>query len=186
MDRKTAIKQLLLLTGGVVAYQACGYLPERELLAIYPDLGITGPERTSVLMVCDYILPKGERIKGAQALDVGDFVLLQANDCLSAESRARFMNGLRQLNDYSRATVGQGFDVLSQSEGQRVLHDALSDRKGHWEDVRFFVSNVKNWTIEGFLTSHYFMTEVMPYEMAPGNFQGKVPIIPGEKINIYG
>lgn len=186
MDRKTAIRQLLLLTGGAMAYQACGYLPQKELLEIYPDLGITGPERALVLLVCNRILPDGEQSKGAQALDIGDFVLLQANDCLPAESRAQFMEGLRRLNAYSQANASRNFDALGEDEGQHVLRTVLQDEKARWEDLQYFISNTKKWTIEGYMTSRHFMTTTMPYEMAPGSFRGKVPVIPGEKINIYG
>jgi len=48
------------------------------------------------------------------------------------------------------------------------------------------VNTVKNLTMQGFTSSKYFMTEIMPYEMFPGGFKGKVKIQPGEKVNIYG
>jgi len=54
------------------------------------------------------------------------------------------------------------------------------------EGLKYFLNTTKRFTLQGYLSSQYFMTEVMPYNMVPGGFQGERLIDPTEKINING
>lgn len=54
------------------------------------------------------------------------------------------------------------------------------------EKLFYFLKTVKLYSILGYTTSEYFMTAIMPYKMAPGKFNGSIPINEQDKVNLYG
>ena len=196
MNRRAILRRLAIMSGGVVLAPACGHFSEKEVLAAYDNLNISEKEHALVRTLCEVIIPSGDSIKGANDLMIEDFVMVMVNDCLDREQQESFFNGLRALGPYSRSVSGKELSELTQEDWEdSVLAVLQTEGEGavekdlEWntvEDVRYFLNTVKQFTIQGFVTSKYFMTEIMPYEMAHGKFGGKVLIQEGEKINIYG
>lgn len=194
MDRRLALKQLALFTGGLMVIPSCEFNRENVLVA-YDKLQITDAHLQTLSKVVETILPGGN-IRGAKDLNLQEFVLLMANDCLNREEQKKFTEGLKGFGKYVQKERGSRFENLSQSEAETVFNDFVNDQEGksenlqkdnpERENLKFFLNTTKRFTLQGYLTSQYFMTEVMPYEMIPGGFQGEKMIQPSEKINING
>lgn len=196
MNRRAILRRLAIAAGGVVFLPACGRFSGKDVLTAYDNLNITEKEDTLVRMLCDMIIPAGSGIKGANELMIGDFVMVMVNDCLDKSNQESFLNGLRALGSYSASVFGKELNELTQEEWATEfltimkMEPATATEKGLEEnalkDVKYFLNTVKQFTVQGFITSEYYMTEIMPYAMAPGKFEGKVLIEEGVKINIYG
>src|SRR5690606_29853290 len=186
MDRRLALKQLAFFTGGLMAFPSCDFSRE-NVLAVYEKLQVTDAHRDLLAKLVETILPAGE-IKGAKELNMQDFVLVMANDCLGEEDQSRFIKGLKNFNAYVKKKSGSNFEKMNQETAESSFMAIVDseDRSGEMEELKYFLNTTKRFTLQGYLSSEYFMTEVMPYNMIPGGFQGAKMIDPTEKINING
>ncbi len=181
--------------GGAALVPGCNRFSQSEDFPAYSDLSITGREKELVQRLCTVIIPTGDDVKGASDLKLEDFVMIMANDCLDQQERTNFTSGLRALHLLGRMVCQKEtgeFTCLDWESFFRVvlgMEEAEASRRHlEWRDIRdakYFLNTVKEFTIQGFVTSEYFMTEIMPYSMLPGKFRGKVLIDPQEKVNIY-
>ena len=186
MDRRLALKQLALFTGGLMALPSCDF-SRTNVLAAYEKLQVTDAHRNLLAKVVETILPGGQ-IVGAKELNMQDFVLVMANDCLAEEDQSRFVKGLKNFDAYVKKQSGNSFEKMDQERAEKSFIHIVEaeDESGEMEELKYFLNTTKRFTLQGYLSSEYFMTEVMPYNMVPGGFQGEKLINPTEKINING
>ncbi|WGL18391.1 gluconate 2-dehydrogenase subunit 3 family protein [Microbulbifer bruguierae] len=198
MNRRTLLKQLALATGGL-ALLPVGEFAQARVLAAYDELQVTASQQMLLKKLVDTLIPStelnGEWLKGAAELDVQDFVLVMANDCLSRVDQIKFIAGMRLFDDFPSGVgrTGAGrprFSELDRANSER----ALADIWGHSDPenqavqvVQYFLNTSKWYTIQGYLNSEYVMTELMPYQLVPGPvFDGDKKIDPDAKVNIHG
>src|SRR5690606_29763508 len=105
MDRRLALKQLALLTGGMMAFPSCDFSQEKVLEA-YEKLQVIDARRKLLATVVETILPGGDSV-GARELSMQDFVLVIANACLHAEDQSRFVSGLQTFDVYLKKVSGR-------------------------------------------------------------------------------
>ena len=191
MNRREALRQLGIMAGGLMIIPSCDLSRENVLLA-YEKLQITEGHQQLLAKVVETILPGGE-ITGARELNIQDYVLVMANDCLAAENQRRFVAGLKQFGGFVQQKYGSSFEEMPQTKAEEVYMAAVSqqeenpkDKEFNLDEIKYFLGLSKRYTLEGYLSSEYFMTEIMPYEMIPGGFQGEVLIEPQQKLNING
>jgi len=194
MKRRIALKQMALYAGGMLVIPSCDFSEER-ILAAYEKLQITDAHYKTLSKVVETILPGGE-IRGGRELNIQDFVLVMANDCLSEENQLRYTSGLKQFDPYVQKNYRSRFEKMQQSKAEEVFQEIVKSKKADPEnqggmnqklaELSYFLETSKRYTLQGYLNSEYFMTEIMPYKMIPGGFQGEIPIKPSEKINING
>ena len=194
MDRRIALKQLALLAGGLVAIPSCDFSRE-NILAAYKKLQINADHKKLLTKVVETIIPGGD-IPGAKELDIQDFVLVMANDCLSEANQMDYTNGLKQCDQFVQKEFGNRFEKMDQAKAEEVFTsmvsahgDELGKKEGeeyNREEIRYFLNTTKRFTLQGYLKSEYFMTEVMPYKLIPEKFQGQKIINQSEKINTNG
>jgi Gluconate 2-dehydrogenase subunit 3 len=187
MQRREALKSLAILTGGAVLIPSCNFEKE-DILAAYSNLQITPSLQTLLGQIADTIIPPA-KVKGASDLAVQDFVLVMVNDCLDKNQQTQFTKGLQEFNTFSKKSGGANFSRLELAEKEKVVIEGLATAADTTEEnqkaVREFLSIAKQFTIQGFMMSEYIMTEVKPYSLIPGRYNGEVLIssISTEKIN---
>lgn len=191
MNRRKALKNIGLLTGGIVLFPACD-LSKENVSRVMNKLKVTETEEALLANLADTMIPESE-IPGALALNVSDFVWVMVDDCLDPELQGSFMTGLGQFKKRFREISGSDFDSSEQSEKVRGLNamvqkdpqgDDAVDGNDSIDDVTNFVEITKWFAIQGYTQSRYVMTEVMPYALIPGKFPQCRTIEPNEKINI--
>src|SRR5690606_4695719 len=165
MDRRLALKQLALLTGGIMAFPSCDFSRD-NVLAAYEKLQVTDGQRNLLAKVVETILPGGD-IVGARELNTQDFVLVMANDCLGEEDQSRFIKGLKNFDSYVKKQSGGNFEKMDQATAETSFMNIVTseDKSGEMEELKYFLNTTKRFTLQGYLNSEYFMTEVMPYNM---------------------
>lgn len=193
MNRRTALKQLMLAAGGL-AMLPVGEFSQARVLAAYDELNITASQQLLLKKLVDTLIPPteldGEMLKGAAELDVQDFVLVMINDCLNSADQKKYVAGLQLFDDFLTGGGRPRFSELDRADSERALADIWGkndSRDKAVEAVRYFLSTSKWYAIQGYLNSEYVMTELMPYQLVPGSvFDGNKKIDPGAKVNING
>ncbi|WP_291784476.1 gluconate 2-dehydrogenase subunit 3 family protein [Cecembia sp.] len=184
MKRRDALRNLALLTGGLVLVPSCDFSKE-DILAAYQNLQITPSLKQLLANIADTIIPPGE-IKGAADLSVQDFILVMVNDCMDESGQQSFMNGLQGFESFSKNTAGKNFSKLIQEEKENLILGGLSNEEESEKDIRSFLGTTKRFTIQGFMLSEYIQTEVKPYSLIPGDYQGQVRIADLNTERIHG
>ena len=201
MQRRDALKALALLTGGAVLVPSCDFMKE-DILVAYRNLQVTPSLQKLLAAIADTILPAGT-IKGAADLSVQDFILVMVNDCMKEEKQKVFMQGLSAFNGYSKKAGGKsfakfakltpeekstvvlaGFDIKNEPAENENEKQKLA--RENEEAVRECLQITKRFTIQGFMMSQYIQTEIKPYQLIPGEYQGAVLVSDIKKEIIHG
>ena len=185
MNRRKAIKQLGLLTGGMVLLPACNLSEEKVAMAMN-RLRVTESQEALMKEIVAAIIPEGD-LPGASSLQVHDFVWVMADDCLADEEQKQFIQGLNGFQEQVRALQEEDFEDLEDKEKTAVL-EVLEDpgEAMVWKEVSLFVKKAKEFAILGYMQSEYIMTEVMPYPLIPGKNPACRMVDPEQRINING
>lgn len=177
MDRRSAMKQLAILTGGAVIMPACDF-SEESILQAYKNLNITQSGKALLTRVTNTIFP-GTTLRKAEDLQIQDFVLVMSNDCLGTAQQAAFVNGLKNWDTFSKENFGKAFSKMDQQEGEEAIVKTM-EMEGTNESLigqaRQFLGTTKRFALQGYLNSEYFMTEIKPYELVPARFYGSKKI----------
>lgn len=196
MNRRDAFRYLAVLSGGLFLVPSCDFTREEVMLA-YDNLKISEEDKAILQKLCNTIIPSDAEFQGADELHLSDFVLVMIDDCYNMEDQKAFTEGLKKLSQYAYEQTRQNFLSLSQQHAEEMIIGILehpeieeenTDRQEaiDFEDIRYCVQTTRSLTIQGYMASEYIMTEVMPYQLVPGPFQGKVPVIENERINVNG
>ena len=119
---------------------------------------------------------------------VPDFILVMVNDCMEEESQSRFMKGLRAFPEFT----GKEFDQLSPKEKEAKVKEGLmlegddTEEGKVKQDIQYFLNTTKRLTIQGYMASEYIQTEIIPYSLIPGEYNGAVLISDFQKPRING
>jgi hypothetical protein len=190
MQRRTAVKRLLVLTTGAMLLPSCGR--QSKELAIPLDHIKVSPDLNSLLsQVTETIIPTTET-PGASELELSEFVLRMVDDCYGEEDQRAFEKGLSELDAYAEKSAGDSFADLSSSERQNVLlslEKSISEQenKENLEALLRFYQLTKSLTIRGYMNSESVMTNLTYYKMIPGRFDGCVEIkAPTDYKTIFG
>ena len=170
MDRRSAMKQLAILTGGAVLMPACDF-SEESILQAYQNLNITQSDKVLLTQVTNTIFP-GTTLKKAEELMIQDFVLVMSNDCLSADQQDGFVKGLKGWEDFSKKTFGKAFSKMDQKEAEEAIVKGMALEGENESEAGQFLNTTKRFALQGYLNSEYFMTEIKPYELVPARFYG--------------
>lgn len=183
MKRRDALRNLALITGGLVLVPSCDFSKE-DILSSYKNLDITPSLKQLLAEITDTIIPSGN-LKGAADLEVHDFILVMVNDCIDDDGQKAFMKGLQGFESFSKKTAGNTFSKLSSSEKEKLILDGLASEAEDQKDTKTFLGMSKRFTVQGFMMSEYIQTEVKPYSLIPGDYQGEVLIadLKTDKIN---
>ncbi|MDX5339369.1 MAG: gluconate 2-dehydrogenase subunit 3 family protein [Cyclobacteriaceae bacterium] len=190
MNRRIALRHLALISGGLALIPSCDFSKE-DILTAYQNLKITASQKQLLGIISDSIIPAGE-IKGALEIEVPDFILVMVNDCFTKENQTKFSEGLSAFPDYVKESTGKKFEDLSTKEKETLILEAAKLEGDDSEEgkrkaaVSYFVNSAKRFTIQGYMASEYIQTEIMPYSLIPGEYNGAVLITDLQKPRING
>lgn len=155
MNRRTAIRQLFIVAGGLAIASSCSTdsnAPSIEL----NNIKLTASDEELLSSLVEAIIPETGS-PGAKALNLHLFVMKMLDDCYSEADQQAFLEGLAKAHKELKKTDAVGY--LS----------ALPD-----DDV--FRNILKRRTIQGYLNSEYVMKNKLVYELVPGRYDGAVKI----------
>ncbi len=192
MNRRKALINLSLITGGIFLLPSCNFSDEKVTI-ILNKLQITVEEEKLLREIVATIIPEGE-IPGGRSLEVHNFVWVMIDDMLNDKKQKSFMNGLKMFDPVVKEQMKNSFMDLSENERLSILKDLLNgsikeDKSANnkdLKDIRGLVRAVKYYTVWGYMQSEYIMTEIMPYQLVPGTYGSCETIETNKRVNING
>src|SRR5215510_2325371 len=97
MKRRHAIRQIAIITAGVVFIPACKSTDKSPIPL--KNFSLTESEQDLLSELTETILPKTNTFPGAKDLKAPEFVLTMVDDCLKPEDQKTFTNGLKAFNE---------------------------------------------------------------------------------------
>lgn len=180
MNRRVALKQMGLVTAGVMLLPAC-VRDVKQVSVALRNIVITGDQEVLLAEIVGTIIPATE-IPGAKELNIHQFVLRMVDDCHDAESQQHFVTGLGQVDESSKKQFGKSFEACTVEERLTLLGDLEATKEqeimadGEESQLPTLYSLTKRHTVQGYLRSEYIMTNVLVYNMIPGGFKGCIQI----------
>tara|TARA_B100000945_G_C20186876_1_gene505000 strand:+ start:174 stop:686 length:513 start_codon:yes stop_codon:yes gene_type:complete len=168
--RRKALKNIGLLTGGILAYPYSCNLIEEISYSNFPS--IKNNQQKLIESICNLILP--EDSTNFPTLDPrGYFVLTMCNDCLEKSEREKFLYGFELFQKELSTLKKIEFDKLTKKEQYRFVNYAIENKKS---DASTFLNYLKSFSMLHFETSENYMKNYLNFEFMPGRYLGKVSI----------
>ena len=174
MQRRTLIKNLLIIAGGVVVIPSCRTGDEEASIPLR-HLKIRRSDEQLVAELAETIIPSS-RIPGAKDTYTHLYALKILDDCYEKKEQDQFLSGLKQIDDLSKRKHDKRFVSASPAQRSEVVAELEARKKKESkEDIDACYATLKNLTVRGYLTSQYVMTQVLKYELVPGRYHPCVP-----------
>ncbi len=171
MDRRTAIKNVIILGAGASLLASCQDNPS----IILKNIPLTGSQEKLLAVITETIIPTTPEFIGAKELESHKFLLMMTDDCAAQEDQTKFMAGMLQFEEACKLKYNTRFTKCSpqQKEEFLLLIEAKSEVA---EDIISFYQTVKRYTIQSFTTSEAYLTQVRKFSLIPGPYKGCVPV----------
>jgi len=186
MDRRKALRNLGILTSGIVLLPSCDFSNEKVSLVLN-KLSITTSQEELMKELVATMLPEGE-ISGAGSLMVQDFVWIMVDDCLEPALQESYLIGLSNFKKDFKNIEGKSFLSLEPVKRAKALGLIEASKENTSENINKdflnFVKITKEFAILGYMQSEYIMTEIMPYPLIPGTYGTCETIDSTKRINI--
>jgi hypothetical protein len=174
MDRKTAIRSLMIITGGFMLFPSCKNSPLKASVSL-KNFKIDASQENLLAEIASTIIPATD-IGGAKQVKAHLFVLKMMDDLYEKKVQQDFITGLNYLEADTFKQYHQSFADLSEDQKQKVLLD-IESKKGYRKEVFDFFTIMKKRTVEGYLNSKYIMRNVIKYEFIPSHeYDGYYPV----------
>jgi hypothetical protein len=171
MDRRKAIKNLAIVSGGLIT------LPQWMVSCGVSDTSIhqtsfSVAEQKILASITDTIIPAGNSV-GALSVGVDKFLQKLIDDCYEKDVQDNVKTQLKALQDSAKATNKKSFAECTQAQREELLIKFSTSSNKTEKD---FFDLVKSETIRGFNTSQKVMTEYLGYKVAPGHYYGCIDV----------
>lgn len=156
MDRRSAIKQLFVLAGGMMIATSCS--TDGSASIALQHIKMSASDEALLAEIVEAIIPETDS-PGAKTLKLHLFVMKMLDDCHGPEEQDQFLKGLKDAKKLSGKPAAEVVAYLQQLGA---------------EDV--FAKIAKQRTIQGYLNSEYVMKNKLIYELVPGRYNGAVKV----------
>lgn len=166
MKRRTAFKHLAMASAAAWILPSCISDPKKVSIALN-RLSITGDEEDLIGDIAEVLIPRTDT-PGARETSAHIFTLVMVDDCLSKTEQETYLKGMRAFPDEALRITGSSFQGSPAGERLQILTAFEQDLESVGEDTRMFYETTRNYIIQGYTSSQYFLTEVKPYKLVPG------------------
>lgn len=174
MKRRTAIRNIAIITAGAAFLPACKNAGTTGIPL--KNISVSSKQQDMLAELCETIIPKTKNFIGAKDLKSHEFLLTMIDDCTSPEGQKSFTDGLKAFDKLSHDKFGQLFTGYTSKQKHSLLAD-IEKKKEIPEEVLKFYATVKRYTLQSFTSSREYMTDIRKYKMVPGpNFNGCAPV----------
>lgn len=173
ISRRSAVKQLLTITTGVIVLPACLFKQDGTSIPLN-HLKLDGGDEKLLAELAETIIPT-TNTPGAKDAYAHIFLMRMVDDCTEENVQNQFENGLNEFKQRAKKEYGHSFIECSSSERNALLN-TLESKKDISEDLASFYSTTKRFTIQGYLSSKPVMTDIIKYELAPARYNGFAPV----------
>ncbi len=173
MQRRTLLKQLVYVTGGVCLLPSCMQDTSKSSILLKKII-INNDEEKLMASLAEAIIPATDT-PGAKDISAHLFALMMVDDCYETADQQKFVSGLKAFTAYAEKKYNKAFINCTPSEKGNLLTELEAKRPGN-EQLDYFYSHTKKLTIQAYITSQFYLTKVQVYKLIPGHFYGCVPV----------
>lgn len=173
MQRRTALKNLLFITGGVLVIPSCAFQQEEASIPLR-NINLKAKEEKLLAELGGTLIPT-TTVPGAREAYTHLFVMRMVDDCMEKEDQEKFEKGLKLFEESAEKKWGRSF-IKSTADQKQALLQQLENDKEMSNDLIHFYKTTKRYTIQGYLSSKPVMTTVLKYELVPGPYNGSAPL----------
>lgn len=156
MNRRTALKQLFIVAGGLVIASSCTPGGKGASIVL-ENIKLSAADESLIGDLVEAIIPKTDS-PGAKELNLHLFVMKMLDDCHGPEDQQSFIAGLKLAKKAELKTDSERLTYLNALE-KDVFYEILKKR-----------------TVQGYLNSEYVMKNKLIYELVPGRYNGAVKV----------
>lgn len=185
ISRRSALKQLFIVAGGVIFVPACFHHKDKSSLTLR-HFSLEADQQETLEALADTLLPANaspsDATMGAKAVGAHLFVLKMMDDCYPEGQQQQFMKGLVAFDQQAHRQYGKSFGGCDPKQREEMVGALEGDAAGQKDfskqsDLLFFYRENKKLLIRGYLGSQYFLTKIEVYELVPGRWHGCSPLI---------
>jgi len=173
VTRRSVLKNLLIIAGGVTLIPSCMQEKGKASILLH-NVKMDADQEAMLAELGETIIPATDT-PGAKDLYAHLFVMTMVDDCTTKEDQEKYMAGLKAFENLTKKRYNKSFAALGQAERNSLLTD-LEAKKDIPENVQAFYDRTKRLTVQAYVTSKHFLTNVQPYQLAPGHFAGCAPV----------
>jgi len=173
ITRREAIRQCLIITVGAAMIPACMQEKTKPLVSL-KHVNLGGEQQQLMAELSETIIPKTDT-PGAKDTLTHLFVLKMLDDCTTKEDQEKFVKGMTAFDKMAKKKFDQPFVKCAQPQREELLTTIINDKQVP-EDVSAFYTTMKKLTVQGYMTSQYYLTNVRVYKLVPGKFYGCIPV----------
>ena len=155
MDRRKALVNLGILTGGMVLLPSCEFSKEKISFALN-NLQVTQTQESLLKDIVSALIPEGD-LAGAGSLNVHDFVWVMVDDCMDKEKQTAYIRGLNDFDAQIKRITGKTFASQNNEERNQtfkiITEDPTDNSEKVNDDVKTFIKTTKYLAILGYMRS---------------------------------
>ena len=168
MERRTALKNLLIITGGTIVIPSC-FQKDNNASIPLKNLKFNRKEEQLLAEIAETILPASDT-PGAKDTYAHIYALKIVDACYEKEAQEKFAKGLEQVAEMAEKNYNNSFINCTLHQKQNIVSD-LENKKAPEEALEFY-KHIKSLTIQGWQTSKPVLIPFLKYEVAPGRYNG--------------
>jgi hypothetical protein len=181
MNRREAIKQLALLTGGALSLSTVSGIMGgcRASSGDFIPETLSAAQNELVIQLSEQIIPATET-PGAKAAKVNQFIDHMLTNWNTEEEKNHFLEGLAHVDEVSNNQHNQNFvdlDSESQISIMKTLEQEARDNPGPVSDsdIKPFFGMMKEFTVVGYYTSEVGASQELNLNLVPGYYDACLP-----------
>lgn len=172
ITRRDAVRSCLIITVGALI-PSC--LQEKNKPAIaYKHLSINSSQERLISEVSETIIPATDT-PGAKDTYTHLFVLKMLDDCYTKDEQQQFIKGMNEFEKLSQKRFDKSFVDCNVLQREQLVRDNINS-KNVSDDISSFFKIMKKLTLQGYMTSKYYLTNVQVYKLVPGPYYGCIPV----------
>src|SRR3954453_4432559 len=173
ITRRDAIKHCLMIAVAGALVPSCKQEKSKPSIA-YRHLSIDGNDEKLITEVSETIIPATDT-PGAKDTYTHLFVLKMLDDCYTKDEQQKFLKGMKEFEKISQKKFDKSFVNCNLLQREELVRNNINS-KDVGQDVSTFFNIMKKLTVQGYMTSKYYLTDVQVYKLVPGKFHGCVPV----------
>jgi hypothetical protein len=142
MKRRSAIKNLLIIAGGIAILPSCSQESGGASIQLN-NLDIGQKQEDLLAEIAETIIPKTSS-PGAKDLKLHLFVLKMVDDCHNKYDQKIFTDGLNTIDQLSKKRFSKSFKEASLAQRTQLLQFLESDKEAK-NDVQGFYATIDHW-----------------------------------------
>lgn len=175
ITRRQAIKNCIIVSIGTAIIPSCSGDKSKPAFKL-KNFSLTSEQELLVTEISETIIPTTDT-PGSKDTLTHLFVLKMIDDMYSKEEQKKFLKGMRDFDNMAKDRIGNSFLKASPVQREELFASIIDNKsKDISEDVQFFLQLIKKLTVQGYMSSKYYLSNVRIYKLVPGKFYGCIPV----------